>query len=123
MSASQNLETTRLTLRPFREDDFDRFVELFANPGFIRFSGSDGYTREQTRAVMDKILGWQRDGLPSQFAVIERASGTLIGSCGFSYQEVDGMKEIEIGYDCIPTSGTAVWPRSSAAVPITLFAI
>jgi ribosomal-protein-alanine N-acetyltransferase len=102
MSVSQNLETVRLILRPVHEHDFERFVELFANPGFMRFSGSDGYTREQTRAVMDKILGWQREGLPSQFAVIENASGTLLGYCGFLHQEVDGIKEIEIGYRLHP---------------------
>lgn len=102
MARSQNLETARLILRPFCEADFDRFVSLFADPDFMRFSGSDGYSREQTRAVMDKILSWQRDGLPSQFAVIDRASGIIIGYCGFLHQEVDGVREIEIGYRLHP---------------------
>jgi ribosomal-protein-alanine N-acetyltransferase len=96
------LQTSRLVLRPFSEKDFERLVELFANPDFMRFSGSGGYTREQTVAVWEKFLRWQREGLPFPFAVIERESGTLIGYCGFLHQEVDGMKEIEIGYRLHP---------------------
>ncbi len=102
MSVSQNLHTGRLRLRPFRADDLDRLVQLFANPGFMRFSGSDGYSPEQTAAVLDKFLRWSREGLPSQFAIIERKSNTLLGYCGFLHQEVDGKNEIEIGYRLHP---------------------
>ncbi|MGI9114886.1 MAG: GNAT family N-acetyltransferase [Chthoniobacterales bacterium] len=92
------LHTARLTLRPFDRNDLERMVELFADRDFMRFSGSSGFTREQTTAVLDKFLRWDRDGLPSQFAVIDRVSNTLIGYCGFLHQEVDGDHEIEIGY-------------------------
>jgi hypothetical protein len=36
-------------------------------------------TREQTRAFLEKVIGWDRDGLPSQFAMIIRSSGALVG--------------------------------------------
>jgi [ribosomal protein S5]-alanine N-acetyltransferase len=104
------LETLRLILRSFEENDFERLVELFGDSRFMRFSGSDGYTREQTRAVLEKFVGWQRKGLPSQFAVIERVSGTLIGYCGFLHQRVDGTHEIEIGYRLHPD----FWKRGLA---------
>ncbi|PYL26205.1 MAG: GNAT family N-acetyltransferase, partial [Verrucomicrobia bacterium] len=32
------LETARLILRSFREEDVDRMAQLFANPDFMRFS-------------------------------------------------------------------------------------
>ena len=102
MSISQNLETKRLVLRPFREDDLDRLVQLFANADFMRFSGGDGYTPQQTAAVLGKFLNWSRQSLPSQFALIDRESGTLFGYCGFLHQEVDGNSEIEIGYRLHP---------------------
>jgi ribosomal-protein-alanine N-acetyltransferase len=101
-SDSMTLQTPRLILRPFGENDLQRLVVLFANPDFMRFSGSDGHTREQTVAVAKKFFRWQSEGLPFPFAVIERSSGTLIGYCGFLHQEVDGMKEIEIGYRLHP---------------------
>ncbi len=91
------LETPRLILRPFAADDLDRMVELMANKDFMRFSMGP-MTREQTQSFLDKVIGWDRDGLPSQFAMIVRSSGTLAGYCGFFHHEVDGKMEIEIGY-------------------------
>jgi RimJ/RimL family protein N-acetyltransferase len=95
------LETARLILRPFREEDVDVLAELMANPDFMRFSLGP-YTREQTQTVLDKILSWTRAGLPSQFAVIMRSNSTLIGYCGFFHQQVDETNEIEIGYRLHP---------------------
>jgi ribosomal-protein-alanine N-acetyltransferase len=97
------LETSRLILRPFAADDLDRMAELMANKDFMRFSTAASaartpMTREQTQSFLDKVVGWHRDDLPSQFAMILRAGGTLAGYCGFFHQEVDGVKEIEIGY-------------------------
>jgi RimJ/RimL family protein N-acetyltransferase len=57
------LETARLTLRPFHQDDVDLLSGLMANPDFMRFA-LGVYTREQTQAVLDKILSWNRAGLP-----------------------------------------------------------
>jgi len=49
------LETSRLILRPFREEDVDLLAELMANTDFMRFS-LGVFTREQTRAFVDKII-------------------------------------------------------------------
>jgi ribosomal-protein-alanine N-acetyltransferase len=95
------LETSRLTLRPFAADDLEDMARLFANERFMRFSMGP-MTREQTATFMEKVLGWNRAGLPSQFAVIDRATETLFGYCGFIHQEVDGEKEVEIGYRLHP---------------------
>jgi ribosomal-protein-alanine N-acetyltransferase len=91
------LETPRLTLRPFTIEDLDRMAELMGNRDFMRFSMGP-LTREQTQAFVDKVIVWDRDGLPSQFAKIIRSSGALVGYCGFFHHEVDGKMEIEIGY-------------------------
>jgi RimJ/RimL family protein N-acetyltransferase len=96
-----NLETARLILRPLRKDDVDLFAELMANPDFMRFSLGP-YTREQTAAFVENVIGWERDSLPSQFAVIIRSNDTLIGYCGFFHQVVDEIEEIEIGYRLDP---------------------
>jgi ribosomal-protein-alanine N-acetyltransferase len=92
------LETPRLILRPFIAEDLDRLAELMANKDFMRFS-MGALTREQTRErFLDNVIGWDREGLPSQFAMIIRSSGALVGYCGFFHHEVDGKMEIEIGY-------------------------
>ena len=102
------LETRRLILRPFREEDVNLMAELMANADFMRFS-LGVYTREQTAAFMEKLLGWQRAKKPSLFAVILRSresksedSGPLLGYCGFYHQHIDGIDEIEIGYRMHP---------------------
>ena len=91
------LETPRLILRPFRDEDIDLLAKMMANPDFMRFSLGP-YTREQTQTVLQKFLSWNQAVLPSQFAVIFRRNNELIGYCGFLHQQVDGTKEIEIGY-------------------------
>ncbi len=91
------LETSRLILRPFQDEDIGRLAELMANRDFMRFSLGP-YTREQTQAVLRKFLSWNQAGLPSQFAVISRSNKELIGYCGFLHWHLDGADEIEIGY-------------------------
>ena len=95
------LETARLTLRPFREDDVDLLAALMANKDFMRFS-LGVYTREQTQAFLEKLLRWQNAGEPSLFAMILRTNGGLVGWCGFYHQHIDGVDEIEIGYRLHP---------------------
>ena len=91
------LETPRLILRPFAAHDLDRMTQLMANKDFMRFSMGP-MTPEQTRSFLDKVIGWDRDGMLSQFAMIVRSNETLVGYCGFFHQEVDSKMEIEIGY-------------------------
>jgi RimJ/RimL family protein N-acetyltransferase len=92
-----------LVLRPFQCEDLDLFADLFVNEGFIRFS-SGPFSRERVAEFVNKVIGWDRDGLPSQFVVTVRGSRTPIGYCGFFHQQVDDIAEIEIGYRLHPDS-------------------
>jgi len=71
------LETARLILRPFQDEDIGRLSELMANRDFMRFSLGP-YTREQTQTVLQKFLSWNQAGLPSQFAIIFRGFPTQV---------------------------------------------
>jgi len=120
---SMTPETPRLILRPFAADDLDRIAELMGNADFMRFSMGP-MTREQTQSFLDKVTGWDREGLPSQFAMILRSSETLAGYCGSFHQEVDGKKESRLAIDCSAISGTADSPlKRRARCAITVFAI
>src|SRR5207248_8812037 len=68
---------------------------------FIRFSTGD-FTRERVAEFVNKVIGWDRDSLPSQFVVTVRESGIPIGYCGFFHHEVDNQPETEIGYRLLP---------------------
>jgi RimJ/RimL family protein N-acetyltransferase len=104
------LETSRLFLRPFLNEDIGRLAELMANRDFMRFSLGP-YTREQTQSVLQKFLSWNQARLPSQFGVIFRANNELIGYCGFLHWHLDGADEIEIGYRLHPD----YWNRGLAS--------
>ena len=94
------LETSRLILRPFQDDDIGRLAELMATRDFMRFSLGP-YTREQTQTVLQKFLSWNQAGLPSQFAVVPRENNHVLGYCGF-FHHPEVPEEIEIGYRLDP---------------------
>src|SRR4051794_25501775 len=50
------LQTARLILRSFCEDDLDLFVRFFANEGFIRFSAGN-FSRERVAEFVDRVIG------------------------------------------------------------------
>ena len=95
------LQTARLILRSFRDEDVHVVAELFANPDFMRFSLGVFTKRDQPVAFIEKVMGWDRAAIPSQFAVVPRGQAAAIGYCGFFHHaEVPG--EIEIGYRLHP---------------------
>jgi ribosomal-protein-alanine N-acetyltransferase len=96
------LQTRRLFLRKFSPADIDRLAELTANPGFMQFSGGSVLNRDQAEGMLERLLAPARLGKPSQFAVILRENGKLIGYCGFFLQMVDEVEELEIGYRLDP---------------------
>src|SRR4051812_31429290 len=97
-----SLQTSRLLLRSFTDDDLDKMATLMADKDFMRFS-LGCFSREQTASFLEKIRARDRKGLPSQFGVIFREDERLIGYCGFFSQVVDGADELEIGYRIDPS--------------------
>lgn len=95
------LETPRLILRPFVDDDLDNLSALMASADFMRFS-LGVFSGKQTAAFLEKVRARDRAGLPSQFALILRSNQALIGFCGFFLQTVDGVEELEIAYRLDP---------------------
>jgi len=95
------LETERLILRSFGQEDVDAMAQLFANPDFMRFSSGDFTERQKTVDFIEKVMGWDRASMPSQFAVVRRGELAVLGYCGFHHHpEVPG--EVEIGYRLHP---------------------
>jgi len=96
------LQTRRLILRSFREEDVDVMARLFANPDFMRFSLGVFTERKQTIAFIEKVISWDRAGIPSQFAVMPRGEDAIIGYCGFFHHLEHGVEDVEIGYRLDP---------------------
>jgi ribosomal-protein-alanine N-acetyltransferase len=103
------LETPRLILRPFREDDVDLLAPLMADADFMRFSLGP-YNREQTAAFVENLIGWQRAGMPSLFALFTRTENAFLGYCGFYHHPAENIADVEIGYRLHP----GYWNRGLA---------
>lgn len=90
------IETARLALRPFREDDIDAYAALCADPEVMRFVGRGPLSREDAWRQMAMLVGhWQLRGY-GMWAVEERASGALIGRIGCHFPE--GWPDIEVSW-------------------------
>jgi RimJ/RimL family protein N-acetyltransferase len=94
--AEIQLETERLLLRIWREDDFEAYAEICADPEVMRYLGGKTFTRMEAWRHMAVLVGhWQLRGY-GHWAVEEKASGKFIGRIGFLYPE--GWPDFEIGW-------------------------
>jgi RimJ/RimL family protein N-acetyltransferase len=90
------LETERLILRMFREDDFEPFARMCADAEVMRYIGGKIYTRfEAWRSMAFHIGHWQLLGY-GHWAIEEKASGCFIGRVGFLNPA--GWPGFEIGW-------------------------
>lgn len=77
------LETERLILRTWSEDDFEEYAALCADPEVMRFLGGRTFDRlEAWRHLAFMVGHWEMRGY-GPFAVEEKASGELVGRIGF----------------------------------------
>lgn len=91
------IETLRLILRPFSQDDLDEFAALNADPEAMRYIGiGKPQSREQTQVRLNAILDhYQQHGF-GLFAMVDKTSGEFVGFCGL--QHLENTSEIEVGY-------------------------
>jgi RimJ/RimL family protein N-acetyltransferase len=103
------LQTDRLSLRMFREDDLEAYAAICADPEVMRHLGEGKpLTRPEAWRQMAMILGhWQLRGF-GLWAVEERATGALVGRLGFFQPE--GWPGFELGW----MLGRASWGRGYA---------
>ena len=91
------LETTRLVLRPIADADLDAFAAMYADPEIMRHLG-DGrpLSRAATWRTMALFAGhWALRGY-GQWALVEKATGTVIGRAGLWNPE--GWPGLEVGW-------------------------
>jgi RimJ/RimL family protein N-acetyltransferase len=92
------LDTERLQLRSWRLDDFDDFAAMMADPQVMRFLAGDGKPLPRFgawQAFASTVGHWELRGF-GMFAVIESATGTLVGRVGPWYPE--DWPDFEIGW-------------------------
>ena len=103
------LETERLILRMFHEDDFESSARICVDPEVMRYI-ADGkpFTRLEAWRHMAFLIGhWHLRGY-GPWAVEEKESGRMVGRIGFL--NPDGWPSFEVGW----TLAKEVWGRGYA---------
>ncbi len=109
------LETARLTLRAFTQDDAAFIVELLNDPDWLRFIGD-----RKVRSIADAqaylsngpIAHEARHGF-ALGAVQRTGDGALVGMCGLIRRE--GLDDVDLGYAFLPAYRGQGYAREAAA--------
>ncbi len=107
------LETERLVLRRFTEDDVDNLVELDSDPDVMRFinGGRPTPRQEIERDVLPMFLGYyERFAGYGFWAAVEKATGRFTGWFHFRPVPAADSEEVELGYRL----GKSAWGQGYA---------
>lgn len=95
------LETERLVLRRFTEEDVELLVDLDGDPEVMQFitGGRTTPRREVETEILPAFLEYyERDPRFGFWAAVERSSGEFLGWFHFRPESEDAPDQVELGY-------------------------
>ena len=97
-------ETERLKFRLVQPDDFDTWISLFRDSDAGDFLGmADLNTpEEQCQRWFDICDNRYKKDLGGMNVLIDKTLNKMVGQCGLLIQDVDEVKELEVGYSILP---------------------
>ncbi|WP_026731878.1 GNAT family N-acetyltransferase [Fischerella sp. PCC 9605] len=96
------VETQRLVLREFKQEDFRQLAPILANPQVMKFSPTGILSVAETQKKIEGfIASYAKYGF-GKWAVFFKESNELIGYCGIAVEQIDNKNEKEIGYRLDP---------------------
>ena len=98
----ENHSSQRLHFRRLKAAHAEELLKFFLNPEAVRYvkNWDDPYQMPMAR-IESQIARYEKDG-DGLCALIDKATGAFIGQCGLLWQEVDGKRELEVGYHLQP---------------------
>jgi ribosomal-protein-alanine N-acetyltransferase len=102
------IETDRLRIRRFETGDLDAMSAIYGDPEVMRHICLGVLDRDRTEVLLEGYRSAQDEHGFSTWAVVEKATGTVVGDAGFGLYAPTG--EPELGY----TFAAAVWGRGYA---------
>jgi RimJ/RimL family protein N-acetyltransferase len=98
------IETERLVLRPYTEDDFDALHALYSDESVARWLYYEPATPDGTKARLGRKVGssvlTEEQGLA---AAVELHDGTFVGDVVLFYMQPAEHRSIELGFSFAPT--------------------
>lgn len=96
------IETERLILRKFNENDYDFIYRLLNTPGWLQFIGSRGITGYKEAKIYLRelvIAGYTKNGY-GFYMMVRKLDGAELGMCGLIKRE--GLEDVDIGFAILP---------------------
>jgi len=94
-------DTPRIHFRQMTPADVDVMVGLLGDPDVMRF-----YPAPKSPAQALAWIEWNEANYAEHeygLWIIETLDGAFIGDCGLTWQEVDGVRRLEVGYHVSPS--------------------
>ena len=91
------LETERLLLRTITHDDFADLIAIWGDAETLRFYPNT-LDEAAMRAWIERNLKRYEEHGHGLYAVIRKADQQFVGDCGLVVQDVEGVPELEVGY-------------------------
>lgn len=89
-------DTPRLHLRKMTDDDLDEMAALLGDERVMPY-----YPHSLDRAEVAAWIGWNRRNYADHgfgLWLVETRTGEFIGDCGLTWQTVNGIPHLEVGY-------------------------
>ncbi len=102
MQKMRTIETERTILRDFRLSDIDDVQSFLGSEQVMRFSLNGPYGLAKCEEFIRGCIEQYETKGYGLMAVTIRSHDTAIGYCGICDQQIDGVKEVEIGYRLHP---------------------
>ncbi|MET0126166.1 MAG: GNAT family N-acetyltransferase [Pseudomonas caspiana] len=102
MNTEVVLQTKRMILRELSGADVPPMAQILSDPEVMRYSVRGVLSESATAEFVDwSCQSYALHGL-GPWAVVEKASGELMGFCALNRENVEGIEEVEIGYRLAP---------------------
>lgn len=91
------METERLILRKLRQSDFEDLCKILQDKD-VMYAYEGPFSDQEVQDWLNRQLArYQKDGV-GLYAAILKETGTLIGQCGLTVQEIPDGNVLEVGY-------------------------
>ena len=115
------IETQRLRLRDWREEDIEPFIRHTNMPAVMRWLGGVKPEAEARRIVRERIMRWQEERGFTFWLVERKSDGEPLGFCGLKIADDAGSPvegELEVGWRLREDAWGQGYAREAAAASL-----
>jgi RimJ/RimL family protein N-acetyltransferase len=100
----EGVETERLRFRKLEKEDYNCWLTFFRHPGAADYLGlgSGKMPGELCYEWFKRVFYRYENDLGGMNMLIDKLLDVPVGQCGIHIQEVDGVREFEVGYSILP---------------------